>query len=91
VLLGNPPYGQRLAGREEAQALYRELNPMLARFLDAGWECGFLSADREFGAAVGVEPTSMREIVSGQETVYFNWFSGKGGRKHETDSGQGDV
>ncbi len=91
VLLGNPPYGQRLAGREEAQALYRELNPMLARFLDAGWECGFLSADREFGAAVGVEPTSMREIVSGQETVYFNWFSGKGGRRHETDSGQGDV
>ncbi len=91
VLLGNPPYGQRMAGQEEAHTLYREMNPMLARFLDAGWECGFLSASKEFGAVVGFEPTSVREIVSGQETVYFNWFSGKGGGKHGSDSGQGDV
>jgi len=64
---------------------------MVGRFLDAGWECGFLAADREFGAVVGVEPTAVREIVSGQETMYFHWFSGKGGRNHEADAGQGDV
>jgi len=91
VLLGNPPYGQRLASQEEAHALYRALSPMVGRFLDAGWECGFLAADREFGAVVGVEPTAVREIVSGQETMYFHWFSGKGGRNHEADAGQGDV
>ncbi|MDQ7797015.1 MAG: hypothetical protein RDU47_09580, partial [Spirochaetia bacterium] len=36
---------------------------------------GFLSADKEFGEAIGVEPTSVRMIVSGQETIFFNWFS----------------
>lgn len=77
VLLANPPYGQRLATPEEARALYTELTPMLARFLDAGWDCGFLSADEDFAGAVGVEPISVRQIISGQETVYFNWFSGK--------------
>jgi len=91
VLLGNPPYGQRLASQEEGPALYRELSPMLERFLNADWECGFLSADKEFASTVGFEPASVREIVSGQETIYFNWFSGKGGRKNETDSGSGDA
>lgn len=77
VLLGNPPYGQRLADPEEVRDLYRGIGPMLGRFLDAGWECGFLSADKEFGSIVGFKPASVREIVSGQETIYFNWFSGK--------------
>ena len=75
IMLANPPYGQRLASPDEARALYRELSPMLKRYLDAGWECGFLSADKEFGEAIGVEPTSVRMIVSGQETIFFNWFS----------------
>lgn len=74
-MLANPPYGQRLASPDEARALYRELSPMLKRYLDAGWECGFLSADKEFGEAIGIEPTSVRMIVSGQETIFFNWFS----------------
>jgi len=91
VLLGNPPYGQRLASEEEAHELYRELTPMLGRFLGAGWECGFLSADREFGDAVGFKPTAVREIVSGQETIYFNWFSGRGERRNEVDSESGDA
>ncbi len=77
VLLANPPYGQRLANPEEARALYSELKPMLGRFLGAGWECGFLSADEDFAGAVGFTPTSVRQIVSGQETLFFNWFSEK--------------
>jgi len=77
VLLANPPYGQRLTSPEEARALYTELKPMIGRFLDADWECGFLSADEDFAGAVGYRPSSVRQIVSGQETLYFNWFSGK--------------
>lgn len=76
VLLANPPYGQRLTNLEEARVLYTELTPMLGRFLDAGWECGFLSANEDFSGAVGFKPVSVRQIVSGQETIYFNWFSG---------------
>lgn len=76
VLLANPPYGQRLGDAAAAQSLYRALAPMLGRFLDAGWECGFITSDPDFGRYAGTRPTSVRTLISGQETLYFSWFSG---------------
>ncbi len=84
VLLANPPYGQRLTSPEEARTLYADLKPMLERFLEADWECGFLSTDEDFAGAVGFKPASVRQIVSGQETLYFNWFSGNAQEIHDT-------
>jgi len=81
VLLANPPYGQRMGSADKARSLYEELGPIIERFLEAGWECGFLSSISSFGDTVGIGPTSVREIVSGQEKIYFNWFSGTEGLK----------
>lgn len=84
VLLANPPYGQRMGSADKALSLYKELGPILERFLEAGWDCGFLSSISSFGDAVGITPVSVREIVSGQEKIYFNWFSGTEGLKAQS-------
>lgn len=86
VLLANPPYGQRLSNPEEAHELYRQLGPIIGKFLDADWECGILSAHEDFADTVGIQPTSVREIVSGQEKIYFNWFSGTSRTKNRSSS-----
>lgn len=74
VLLANPPYGQRMGSPEEAEALAGHFGTVLRRFAEAGWDSGIITADADFGAHATLQPHSVREIVVGQERLFFNWF-----------------
>lgn len=76
VLLANPPYGQRMGSPEEAEALAGQFGAVLGRFAEAGWDSGIITADALFSTHAMMRPHSIREIVVGQERLYFNWFPG---------------
>ncbi|MGO8694423.1 MAG: THUMP domain-containing class I SAM-dependent RNA methyltransferase [Rectinemataceae bacterium] len=71
-LLCNPPYGERMGTREEAESLYRRLGETAARF--TGWGLGFVTNRPDFGDFFGRRATTARKIVNGAEEQWFHWY-----------------
>ncbi len=64
VLLTNPPYGARLSPDTEVRNLYAQLGNV-ARAKCAGWELGFLSADRALESQLGLKLTESLKFKNG--------------------------
>ncbi len=60
----NPPYGERLLEKEEAEELYRAFGKA-ARALPAGWEVDVLSSHTEFERAFGRPADRKRKLYNG--------------------------
>lgn len=60
----NPPYGERLMERQEAEALYRAFGRTV-RDLPQGWQVGVLSSHTEFERSFGRPAGKKRKLYNG--------------------------
>lgn len=63
-VITNPPYGERLMERQEAEALYRAFGHA-AKGLSSGWQIGVLSSHTEFERAFGRPADKKRKLYNG--------------------------
>ena len=63
-LVTNPPYGQRLMEKQEAEELYREFGKVWRR-LPEGWRTLVLSSHTEFERTFGQQATKKRKLYNG--------------------------
>jgi putative N6-adenine-specific DNA methylase len=63
-LVTNPPYGERLMEKEEAEALYRELGKVWTNLPD-GWRTLVLSSHTEFERSFGHNADKKRKLYNG--------------------------
>lgn len=76
VVIGNPPYGQRLSDQAKVQKLYKEMgkvfNPLTS------WSKYFLTSDLEFEKFYGDKATKKRKLYNGAiRTDYFQYWGKK--------------
>ena len=83
-LVTNPPYGERLLDKREAEALYRSFGKA-ARTLPAGWRVLVLSSHTEFERAFGRSAEKKRKLYNGM--LKCDAFFYHGGAKTEPDKG----
>ena len=60
----NPPYGERLMERREAEALYRDFGRAWDKFLE-GWKLYLLSSHTEFERTFGKKADKKRKLYNG--------------------------
>ena len=63
-LVTNPPYGERLLERQEAEALYRDFGHMWERLPDT-WRTLVLSSHTEFERTFGHQAKKKRKLYNG--------------------------
>ncbi|MDY0350216.1 MAG: bifunctional 23S rRNA (guanine(2069)-N(7))-methyltransferase RlmK/23S rRNA (guanine(2445)-N(2))-methyltransferase RlmL [Desulfobulbaceae bacterium] len=64
LLVVNPPYGERLADREEIKYLYRFLDRQLGREL-AGWRIGFFSSNPDLAGGFSLNWSDSYKLFNG--------------------------
>ena len=73
LLLGNPPYGERLGDAEEAEKLYSEMHSLFTDF--SGWDMGFITSNENFETALGKKANSVKPLKSGNLDTKFYIFN----------------
>ena len=63
-IVTNPPYGERILEKKEAEGLYRAFG-QAARALPAGWEISVLSSHTEFERTFGSPADKKRKLYNG--------------------------
>lgn len=76
VIVGNPPYGQRMSDEEHAHELYKQMgkvfNPLTS------WSKYFLTSDLDFEKYYGEKATKRRKLYNGSiRTDYFQFWGKK--------------
>ncbi len=76
VIVGNPPYGQRMSDEEHAHVLYKQMgkvfNPLTS------WSKYFLTSDLDFEKYYGAKATKRRKLYNGSiRTDYFQFWGKK--------------
>lgn len=64
IVVMNPPYGERLAGREELAAFYPRLGDVLKKRY-AGWTAYILSADMQLPRLIGLKASRRTPLYNG--------------------------
>lgn len=72
VFLCNPPYGERLGDKREAEALYREMGLLLKRH--PGWKLCAITSDFAFERCFGRRATHKRRLYNGRLECEFCIF-----------------
>lgn len=73
VIVGNPPYSERLGEKEEVEQLYREMGKTFAA-LDT-WSIYILTSHRHFEQLYGKQATKRRKLFNGFiETQYYQFW-----------------
>lgn len=78
VLVCNPPYGERLMTKKEADDLYRDMR----KTFDAlpGWAVAIISANRDFETVYGKKADKRRKLSNGGMTcTLYQYFAPKKG------------
>ena len=78
-LVTNPPYGERLLEKKEAEALYRSFGKA-ARTLPAGWRVLVLSSHTEFERAFGRSAEKKRKLYNGMLKCDAFFYHGGAGQ-----------
>lgn len=63
VIVTNPPYGERLMEKREAEALYRKFGAAFRQV--SGWQLYLLSSHTEFERAFGAQASKKRKLYNG--------------------------
>lgn len=83
LIVCNPPYGERVMERKEAEAIYRKFGKA-TRDLD-NWSLYLLSSHTEFERTFGRNATKKRKLYNGMLKcdlfMYYGPKGGKGGKK----------
>ncbi|MDD7416377.1 MAG: class I SAM-dependent RNA methyltransferase [Treponemataceae bacterium] len=69
LLLGNPPYGERLGDAAEAEALYGDMASLFSDF--PGWQMGFITSNENFEKCIGKKAESIKNLKSGNLDTKF--------------------
>lgn len=73
VMITNPPYGERLGDRKEAETLYQEMGRKMAEL--EGWGCYVLTAHQDFEAFFGRRADKKRKLYNGQlRCDFYQYF-----------------
>ena len=73
VLVGNPPYGERLSNDQEVQQLYRDMGRTFEKY--DTWSFYFLVAHQQFEKLYGKNATKKRKLFNGQiRTDYYQYY-----------------
>ena len=73
VIVGNPPYGERLGDKPSVQKMYREMGEAFAP-LDT-WSIYMLTSDEEFETHFGKKATKKRKLFNGFiKTDYYQYW-----------------
>ncbi|HOG01217.1 MAG TPA: class I SAM-dependent RNA methyltransferase [Clostridia bacterium] len=84
ALVCNPPYGERMLKKSEADALCRDMR----RAFDAleGWSVSIISANRDFERVYGKTADKRRKLSNGgMPCTLYQYFAPKQGRGETTD------
>jgi putative N6-adenine-specific DNA methylase len=73
-IVTNPPYGKRLGGPEEAEAIYGGMEVLGENF--PGWKLALITSHPGFESFFGREADSCREITNGAIPSYFFQYEG---------------
>ncbi|MBT5331121.1 MAG: bifunctional 23S rRNA (guanine(2069)-N(7))-methyltransferase RlmK/23S rRNA (guanine(2445)-N(2))-methyltransferase RlmL [Porticoccaceae bacterium] len=73
LVISNPPYGERLGGKERAEALYRDLGQQL-RNQFVGWKAGVLAPSADFGRSLGMHSHKHYQVQNGKLDCLFYLF-----------------
>jgi putative N6-adenine-specific DNA methylase len=63
VIVCNPPYGERMLEKEQAQALYRDFGAVTGQLTD--WKRFIISSETEFEYFYGQKATKKRKLYNG--------------------------
>ena len=73
VIVGNPPYGERLGEKDEVQKMYREMGQAFAD-LDT-WSIYMLTSEEHFESLYGKRATKKRKLFNGFiRTDYYQYW-----------------
>ncbi len=76
VVVGNPPYGQRMSDAQRAHELYRQMGKAFKPL--TSWSKYFLTSDLEFEKYYGQKATKRRKLYNGSiRTDYFQFWGKK--------------
>lgn len=69
----NPPYGERLGGKETLPELYKALGDQWKKEYK-GWMCWLLSGNAEATKAIGLRPTRKKPVFNGNLACSFQQY-----------------
>ena len=72
VIVTNPPYGERLLDRQQAEEIYRTFGRALNRV--SGWQLYLLSSHTEFERCFGVSADKKRKLYNGMIQCYLYMY-----------------
>ncbi|PAD41874.1 RNA methyltransferase [Bacillus sp. 7520-S] len=73
ILVGNPPYGERLGERKEVEDLYKEMGQVMA--LHDTWSVYVLTSHEEFEQLYGKKANKKRKLYNGNiKTDFYQFF-----------------
>lgn len=84
-IVSNPPYGERIMERSEAETLYREFGQTI-RTLPSGWNVSILSSHTEFERTFGRVADKKRKLYNGMlKCDLFQYKAPKGVKEQKTN------
>jgi len=76
VIVGNPPYGERLGERDEVEKMYRDMGNTFGKL--PTWSVYILTAHKGFEKFYGKQATKRRKLFNGFiETQYYQYWGSK--------------
>ncbi|KUP08015.1 RNA methyltransferase [Bacillus coahuilensis m2-6] len=73
VIVGNPPYGERLSDRKAVELMYKEMGEVFSNY--PTWSKYFLTSYEEFEQAYGTPATKRRKLFNGFiKTDYYQYW-----------------
>jgi putative N6-adenine-specific DNA methylase len=80
LLVGNPPYGERLGDRKEVELMYREMGQAFSK-LDT-WSVYMMTSLEHFEECYGKKATKKRKLFNGFiRTDYYQYWGPRPPRK----------
>ena len=84
VIVGNPPYGERLSDRPSVEKMYQEMGQAFAP-LDT-WSIYMLTSHKGFEQVYGKQATKKRKLFNGFiETDYYQYWGKRPPRKTDAE------
>ena len=80
VIIGNPPYGERIGEREQIRGIYRSLSRFLTE--NPTWSLYMVTSDKEFEGSFLARPADRRrKLYNGRiEICYYQYYGEKPAR-----------
>ena len=80
TIVTNPPYGERLSDRKEAEEIYKDLRGVFDSL--TGWELSIITANPEFQRCFGKKADRNRKLYNGNMLTYLYSYNENTGEKY---------